>query len=98
LSDVEYYKIKRHAQLGYECLQEIGGFSEISLLAVRHHHERYDGDGYPLALKGEAIPRTAQVMAICDVYSALTADRVYRQAVSHARALEIMSSEMPGAF
>lgn len=98
LSDVEYYKIKRHAQHGYECLKDIGGFSEISLLAVRHHHERYDGDGYPAALKGEAIPRTAQVMAICDVYSALTADRIHRQAVSHARALEMMKKEMPGAF
>lgn len=98
LSDVEYYKIKLHAQRGYECLKEIGGFSEISLLAVRHHHERFDGDGYPSALKGDAIPRTAQVMAICDVYSALTADRIHRKAVSHERALEIMRTEMPGAF
>lgn len=43
-------------------------------------------------------PRTAQVMAICDVYSALTADRIHRKAVSHERALEIMRTEMPGAF
>jgi HD-GYP domain-containing protein (c-di-GMP phosphodiesterase class II) len=98
LNDLEYYKIKRHAQLGYECLHDIGGFSEISLAAVRHHHERYDGDGYPAALKGDKIPRTAQVMAICDVYSALTTDRIYRKSVSHEKALETMRTEMHGAF
>mgnify|MGYP001008465769 FL=1 len=47
LNDVEYYKVKQHAQKGYECLRDLGGFSEITLSAVRHHHERYDGDGYP---------------------------------------------------
>lgn len=98
LSDVEYHKIKQHAQRGYECLKEIGGFSEISLHAVRYHHERFDGDGYPTALKGDDIPRTAQVMAICDVYSALTSDRVYRKAVSHDSAIEKMCTELSGAF
>lgn len=98
LNEVEYYKIKQHAQRGYECLRDIGGFSEVALSAVRHHHERYDGDGYPLALKGNEIPRTAQVLAICDVYSALTADRTHRKAVSHTKALETMKTEMNGAF
>lgn len=98
LNDVEFYKVKQHAQKGYECLKDIGGFSEIVLATVRHHHERFDGDGYPAALKDGSIPRTAQVSAICDVYSALTADRVHRKAVSHRQALEIMKTEMPGAF
>lgn len=98
LNDIEYYKIKQHVQRGYECLRDIGGFSEIALSTVRHHHERFDGEGYPLALKSEAIPRTAQVSAICDVYSALTSDRMHRKAVGHQQALEIMKTEMHGAF
>ncbi len=98
LNDVEYYKVKQHAQRGYECLRDLGDFSEITLSAVRHHHERYDGEGYPCALKGDKISRTAQIMAICDVYSALTFDRVYKKAVIPAEALKIMTTDCNGAF
>ncbi len=98
LNDVEYYKVKQHAQKGYECLRDLGDFSEITLSAVRHHHERFDGEGYPSGLKGDKISRTAQVLAICDVFSALTSDRVYKKAVSQAEALKTMSTECIGAF
>lgn len=93
LSNFEYTMIKRHAQRGYECLRDMGGFSEISLAAVRFHHERYNGDGYPFNLKGDAIPRTAQITAICDVYSALTSNRPYRSAISNEEALTLMERE-----
>jgi len=96
LSDVEYYKVKQHTQKGYEFLKGTGKFSEVSLHIIRHHHERFDGNGYPAGLKGDQIPRSAQVSAICDVYSALTLDRSYRKAVPHAEALKTMDSEARG--
>jgi len=98
LSNFEYTLIKRHAQRGYECLRDLGGFSEISLAAVRFHHERYNGDGYPFNLKGDAIPRTAQITAICDVYSALTSNRPYRSAISKQDALTLMEREGSSIF
>jgi HD-GYP domain-containing protein (c-di-GMP phosphodiesterase class II) len=98
LTNFEYTMIKRHAQRGYECLRDLGGFSEISLAAVRFHHERYNGDGYPFNLKGDAIPRTAQITAICDVYSALTSNRPYRTAISNQDALTLMEREGRSIF
>lgn len=92
LSNFEYNLIKRHAQRGYESLKEIGGVSEISLAAVRFHHERYNGEGYPFRLEGDEIPRTAQVTAICDVFSALVSNRPYRSAMDSAKAIELMKS------
>lgn len=96
LSDVEYYKVKQHAQKGFEFLKHAGKFSEVALTIIRHHHERYDGNGYPARLKGDEIPRSAQVSAICDVYSALTLDKVYRKASSHSEALKIMAADSRG--
>ncbi len=98
LTNFEYTMIKRHAQRGYECLRDLGGFSEISLAAVRFHHERYNGDGYPFNLKGDAIPRTAQITAICDVYSALTSNRPYRCAIGKQEALTLMEREGSAIF
>lgn len=96
LSDVEYYKVKQHTQKGYEFLRQTGLFSEVSLTIVRHHHERYDGNGYPTGAKGDAIPRSAQLSSICDTYSALTTDRVYRKASSHEDAFKLMREEAKG--
>lgn len=98
LSDVEYYKIKQHTQKGYEFLKDSRTFSDVSLTIVRHHHERYDGNGYPTGMKGDRIPRSAQLSALCDTYSALTLDRVYRKAVSHQEALKMMREESGKAF
>lgn len=96
LSDVEYYKVKQHTQKGYEFLKQTGQFNEVALTIVRHHHERYDGNGYPTGIRGDAIPRSAQLSAICDVYSALVTDRVYRKASSHADAFKLMREESKG--
>jgi len=98
LSDVEYYKVKQHAQKGYEFMKDSGMFNDVSLTIVRHHHERYDGNGYPAGIKGNDIPRSAQLSALCDVYSALTLDRVYRKATSHEEAIKMMREESGGAF
>lgn len=93
LSDFEYYKVKQHTQKGYEYLKRSGNYSEVVLNIVRYHHERYDGNGYPTGLKGDNIPRSGQVAAICDVYSALIMDRAHRKASSHADAIKIMREE-----
>lgn len=92
LTSFEYNLIKKHAERGYECLRELGGFSDISLAAVRYHHERNNGEGYPFQLAGDEIPRTAQVTAICDVFSALTSNRAYKKAMTSEEALNLMAS------
>jgi HD-GYP domain-containing protein (c-di-GMP phosphodiesterase class II) len=98
LSDIEYYKVKQHTQKGYEFLKETRMFNDVVLTIVRHHHERYDGNGYPTGIKGDNIPRSAQLSALCDVYSALSLERVYRKASSHEEAIRIMRDESAGAF
>ncbi|HEY4745892.1 MAG TPA: HD domain-containing phosphohydrolase [Desulfuromonadaceae bacterium] len=99
LSDVEYYKVKQHTQKGYEFLKQHGFTSEVALTIVRHHHERYDGNGYPNGIRGDDIPRSAQLSALCDVYSAMITERPYRKAVTHAKALEMMREDArSGAF
>ena len=90
LTNFEYNLIKKHAERGYECLRELGGFSEISLAAVRYHHELINGEGYPFQLAGDEIPRTAQVTAICDVFSALTSNRPYKKAMDRSEAITLM--------
>jgi HD-GYP domain-containing protein (c-di-GMP phosphodiesterase class II) len=62
-------------------------------LIVRHHHEREDGSGYPDGLSGETIPLGARVVAVADVYDALTSERPYRRALTHAAALELLAVE-----
>ena len=98
LSDIEYYKVKQHTEKGYQFLKEGKVFSDISLSIVRYHHERYDGNGYPTALKGNNIPRSVQVTTLCDVFCALTTDRVYRKAISVSDALKAMREDSKGAF
>ena len=92
LTNFEYNLIKKHAERGYECLRDLSGFSEITLAAVRYHHERNNGEGYPFQLAGDEIPRTAQVTAICDVFSALTSNRAYKKAMDKSEAIALMES------
>ena len=84
--------IERHVEVGYELLRPLRTFAE-SLPAVRFHHERLDGSGYPLALRGAQVPVIAQVLAIVDVYDALTTNRVYRPALRQAEASQILRAE-----
>ena len=67
-------------------LEHIPGFSEVAN-AVLHHHERYDGHGYPHGLAGEQIPKLSRVVSIIDAYSAMTDDRPYHKGMSEAAAL-----------
>ena len=89
----EIHYVRLHAQASYEILKK-EGYKETILLAVRHHHENYDGSGYPDNLSGEAIPLGARIIRVCDVYAALTSDRPYRQAFESQSAVQLMIEEI----
>jgi putative nucleotidyltransferase with HDIG domain len=90
----EWAEIKRHPGLGQVILSRVGAFSELAEVAGGHH-ERLDGAGYPRGLKGDEISFDARIVAVADVFDALTADRPYRKAMTVERALEILD-EMDG--
>ena len=85
--------VRMHSTLGYEALKG-QGYSEFILESVLYHHENYDGSGYPSNLQGEEIPLGARILRVCDVFSALTMDRVYRQAFDTDTAIELMIEEI----
>jgi len=92
LTDEEFAVIKRHPVVGSEVLSHIEQLHE-ALPAIRHHHERIDGSGYPDGLKGDEVPLAARIIAVADVYDALTSTRSYRPAMPVSKALEIMRQE-----
>ena len=81
LTDEEYAEIKKHPSIGARILSNATIFREM-LQIVEHHHERYDGRGYPSGLKGEEIPYLARIAAIADTFDAMTSKRSYRDAIS----------------
>jgi len=87
LDDKEYAIIKTHADIGERILQSIALFDQ-ERSTIRHHHERWDGNGYPLGLQGEEIPLPARIIAVADTYDAILNDRPYRQAQTKEWALE----------
>jgi len=87
LTPEEYDKIKQHTVIGYEIMQQAGWFNEL-LPAIRSHHERIDGRGYPDGLRGEEIPLVARILAISDAFDAMVADRPYRKGLPIEKALE----------
>jgi HD-GYP domain-containing protein (c-di-GMP phosphodiesterase class II) len=90
LTDEEFAIIKRHPEDGHAILLETKGVGEMPLDITRHHHERFNGRGYPDALAGESISRSARMAAIVDVYDAITADRCYHKAMTATEALRRM--------
>lgn len=84
--------MQRHPLIGEEICRPLRSLQAV-LPIVRHHHERWDGSGYPDGLRGEAIPLTARILQVVDVYDALRSDRPYRAALSPAAALEVIAAE-----
>lgn len=78
LTDEEWSIMRRHPIIGFNILSKVGGFEEIAL-CVRHHHERWDGSGYPDGLSGEAIPLGARIISLADSVDAMMSVRKYRQ-------------------
>ena len=83
----EWELMKRHAEIGYRIAKSSPEFEHIASL-ILHHHERWDGSGYPKALKGAEIPMESRIMAIADAYDAMTHDRVYHKAIPREDAVE----------
>jgi putative nucleotidyltransferase with HDIG domain len=94
LTDEEWEIMKKHPVIGADLLEGLEVY-ERSIGIVRHEHERWNGSGYPDGLRGENIPLGARVVAVADVYDALTTDRPYRKAFATPKALEIIN-EMSG--
>ncbi len=89
LDEGEFKEIKKHPIAAKTILQTMGEFHDL-LEIVYHHHERWDGDGYPDGLRGEDIPLLARIMAVADTYDALTSNRPYRSAYSKEEAIGIL--------
>jgi putative nucleotidyltransferase with HDIG domain len=89
--------IQRHAQWSGEVARTAGLPTMVINIAL-HHHERYDGKGYPLGLSGLDIPKEARIVALADVYDALTSDRPYRKSLPHAKAIDHLRNEKNGSF
>lgn len=86
--------VRMHPAIGYEILTEAGIGDDDFRLAILHHHENFDGSGYPDNLKGTDIPLGARILRVCDVYSALISERPYRQAFDKNTAMELMIDEV----
>ncbi|MHB8764201.1 MAG: HD-GYP domain-containing protein, partial [Deferrisomatales bacterium] len=82
LSAEEYEIIQSHPRMGRRILEPIAFLADV-VPVVYHHHERWDGGGYPEGLSGQAIPLEARIMAVADTYDAMTSDRAYRQGLGH---------------
>lgn len=93
LTEEEWAVVRQHPVTGEHICSPIQSFARV-LPIIRHHHERYDGSGYPDGLVGEAIPVTARVLQVVDVYDALTTERAYKPALAPDRALETMQEEV----
>jgi putative two-component system response regulator len=99
LTREEFEIIKFHPLIGAEAIKEIQGkmgqkrFFNMGMLIAKHHHERWNGSGYPEGLKGNEIPLSARIVALADVYDALTSERPYKAAMSHAKTRSIILEE-----
>jgi len=92
LNRKEYQEVKRHPELSVDIIKPLRFTNGLSPI-IKHHHENYDGTGYPDGLAGENIPLGARILSIVDVYDALTSRRAYRKSFSHKKALRIIKKE-----
>ena len=89
LNDEEYNIIKSHSSMGYHVLKDISVMPELAI-GAQSHHERPDGKGYPNGLKGDEIPRVAQIIAVADTFDAMYSDRPYRKRMNFEKAVSII--------
>jgi len=97
LTDEERAHLNLHAEIGYELACD-ANVQEHLALAIRHHHERWDGKGYPLGLKEQEIPFFAQVISVVDAFDAITSDRPYQKARSESEAIQELRSNAAQQF
>jgi len=98
LTPQEWTIMQTHAHNGYEIASRIPTLARAALDVIRHHHERWDGTGYPDRLAASAIPLLARIFAVCDVYDALTSERPYKHAWTHEAALNELRAQSARQF
>jgi HD-GYP domain-containing protein (c-di-GMP phosphodiesterase class II) len=104
LTSAERFRMQLHAEVGADSIREIerrlgaSNFLEMAREIANSHHERWDGAGYPKGLAGEEIPLAARIVAIADVYDALSVRRVYKEPFSHRQCVSIIREEAAGQF
>jgi putative nucleotidyltransferase with HDIG domain len=89
LTEDEFTQVRKHPMIGAKVIRHVEKLGEIAKW-ICHHHEKYDGSGYPAGLVGEDIPLVSRIIAVADVFDALTSDRPYRKSYSREKAVEIM--------
>ena len=104
LTPHEFETMKRHSILGGDTIRNLiqqgrtQDFLQMGMEIAYHHHEKYNGKGYPFGLAGEAIPLSARIVAVADVYDALTSKRVYKEAMPHEQAAAIIREDAGSHF
>ncbi len=97
LTDDEFDAIKRHPTIGYDILKGVPGLEQV-LPGVLHHHERWDGRGYPDGLAGENIPYIARILAVADTFDAMSSKRSYRDAMPREKVLAVIAENRGSQF
>ncbi len=97
LTEDEYEKIKEHPVIGADIISKLGLWDREAKI-IRHHHERFDGKGYPDGLKGEQIPKLARILSVADCYDAMASDRAYRKKMDKNVVLEIILKNSGAQF
>ncbi len=97
LTDMEYEKIKEHPVIGADIIGKLGLWDREQQI-IRHHHERFDGKGYPDGLKGDEIPKLARILAVADVIDAISSDRAYRKRMSYEKMVEVIKDNAGTQF
>jgi len=97
LNDEEYTIVKKHPIIGEKIVEGIR-FLRPGLFLIRHHHERYDGTGYPNGLKGEEIPLLARILSVADAFDAMVSHRPYRKALTVQQAMRELKRNAGSQF
>lgn len=97
LTPEEFEQVKKHTVIGYKLIEKLG-LGKTAENIVKHHHEKWNGKGYPEGISGENIPIEARIAALADVYDNLRQDKVYRPGMTHEKAVEIIKSESGISF
>lgn len=97
LTTFEWVEIKKHPEIGYRILSASTQYADIAI-DILHHHERYDGLGYPQGISGEDIPYHSRIIAIADAFDAMTSTRPYREALSNERAIQEIEDNLGKQF
>ncbi|MBU2631524.1 MAG: response regulator [Proteobacteria bacterium] len=97
LTDEEYEKIKEHPVIGADIISKLGLWDR-EMEIIRHHHERFDGKGYPDGLKGDQIPKLARILCVADSFDAMASDRAYRRKMEKSKVLDIIKENSGTQF